>query len=349
MISLFSRFGGKAASIAVASVMACSVASTAMAANISGAGATFPYPVYAKWAEAYRAKTGTGINYQSIGSGGGIAQIKARTVTFGATDKPLTAGELDAAGLVQFPTVIGGVVPVVNVPGVASGAMVLTGKVVADIYQGKIKTWNHADIKALNPGLNLPGSAIVVVHRSDGSGTSFLFTNYLSKESPSWASNVGAATAVEWPVGVGAKGNEGVAANVRQATGAIGYVEYAYAKQNGLSYVKMKNKAGNVVAPTAAAFQAAAAKADWERTPGFYIILTGQSAAEAWPIAGATFILVPKQPKDMAAANEALKFFNWAFAEGGKMAEALDYVPLPDNVIQVIQKNWKAEIKGANF
>lgn len=320
----------------------------AYAADISGAGATFPYPVYSKWAEAYKAKTGVGLNYQSIGSGGGIAQIKAKTVTFGATDKPLTAGELDTAGLTQFPTVIGGVVPVVHLAGVNPGQIVLTGKVLADIYQGNIKKWNDPAIKAMNKSVNLPDQAIVVVHRSDGSGTSFIFTNYLSKASPAWASNVGAATAVEWPTGVGAKGNEGVAGNVAQTNGSIGYVEYAYAKQNKLTYVRMVNKTGVAVEPTAAAFQAAAAKADWAHAPGFYMVLTDQSGKDAWPIAGATFILVYKQPSDATATGEALKFFKWAYDSGDQMAESLDYVPLPDSVVHIVEKSWHNSIKDGN-
>ncbi|HSZ11726.1 MAG TPA: phosphate ABC transporter substrate-binding protein PstS [Rhizomicrobium sp.] len=338
------RLTGLAAGLAVAAF-----ATAASAADISGAGATFPYPIYAKWAEAYKAKTGIGLNYQSIGSGGGIAQIKAKTVTFGASDKPLEPGELDSAGLTQFPTVIGGVVPVVHLSGIAPGQLVLTGKVLADIYQGKLTKWNDPEIKSLNSGANLPDKAIVVVHRSDGSGTSFIFTNYLCKESPGWAKDVGAATAVEWPAGVGAKGNEGVAGNVAQTDGSIGYVEYAYAKQNKLTYVRMMNKSGAAVEPTAAAFQAAAAKADWAHSPGFYVILTDEPGKDAWPIAGATFILVYKNPPSTADTAEALKFFKWAYESGDQLAESLDYVPLPDSVVQQIEKSWHDNIKGVGM
>ncbi|HEY5239322.1 MAG TPA: phosphate ABC transporter substrate-binding protein PstS [Rhizomicrobium sp.] len=348
MKPFLSQLTGRLAGLAVG-LAAAGIVTAAAAGDISGAGATFPYPIYAKWAEAYKAKTGIGLNYQSIGSGGGIAQIKAKTVTFGASDKPLTPGELDSAGLTQFPTVIGGVVPVVHLSGIKPGELVLNGKTLADIYQGKITKWDDAAIKALNPKANLPSKDIVVVHRSDGSGTSFIFTNYLSKESPGWASDVGAATAVEWPAGVGAKGNEGVAGNVAQTDGAIGYVEYAYAKQNSLTYVRMLNKAGAAVEPTAAAFQAAAAKADWAHSPGFYVILTDQPGKDAWPIAGATFILVYKQPPNAADTAAALAFFKWAYADGDKLAESLDYVPLPDVVVQQIEKSWHDNIKGVGL
>lgn len=334
------------AGILAGALLACA-SNGAFAADISGAGATFPYPIYAKWAEAYRAKTGEGLNYQSIGSGGGIAQIKAKTVTFGASDKPLSPGELDPSGLTQFPTVIGGVVPVVNIAGIKPGDMVLNGETLADIYLGKVTKWNDPEIKKLNPSLNLPGQAVAIVHRSDGSGTSFIFTNYLSKKSPGWASQVGAATAVEWPVGIGAKGNEGVAGNVAQTSGSIGYVEYAYAKQNHLTFVRMINKDGVAVSPTAAAFQAAAAKTDWAHSKDFYVVLTDQAGHDSWPIAGATFILVYKQPPDPAATREALKFFKWAYTDGAKLAEGLDYVPLPANTVQAIEKSWHDNIAAA--
>ena len=320
---------------------------SAEAIDISGAGATFPYPVYAKWAEAYKAKTGVGLNYQSIGSGGGIAQIKAKTVIFGASDKPLAPNELGPAGLTQFPTVIGGVVPVVNVSGLNAGQLVLDGKTLADIFQGKLTKWNDPEIKKRNPSVNLPAQAIAVVHRSDGSGTSFIFTNYLSKKSTDWAKQVGAATSVEWPTGIGAKGNEGVAANVGQTGGSIGYVEYAYAKQNHLNYVRMINKDGIAVSPTAGAFQAAAANADWAHAKDFYVILTDQSGHEAWPIAGATFILVYKKSSDPMATREALKFFKWAYESGSSLAESLDYVPLPAGTIQQIQKSWHDNIEAS--
>jgi phosphate transport system substrate-binding protein len=318
------------------------------AVDISGAGATFPFPVYAKWADAYKKETGNGLNYQSIGSGGGIKQIKAKTVTFGATDMPLEAADLAASGLVQFPTVIGGDVPVVNLEGIKPGELVLDGPTLAKIFLGEITSWDDPAIKKLNPKANLPSQAIVVVHRSDGSGTTFIWTNYLSKVSEDWKSKVGSSTAVEWPVGIGAKGNEGVANNVTQTKGAIGYLEYAYVKQNKMTYVDVINKSGKPVAPLAESFQAAAASADWANAPGFYQILTDEPGAKSWPISGATFILIPKAPEDPAAAAEALKFFSWAYEKGGKLAEELDYVPLPQTVVALIKKSWAAEIKGAD-
>jgi phosphate transport system substrate-binding protein len=318
------------------------------AADISGAGATFPYPIYAKWADAYKKETGNGLNYQSIGSGGGIKQIKAKTVTFGATDAPLKADELQKDGLAQWPMVMGGIVPVVNIEGVKPGDLVLDGATLAKIFMGEIKSWDDAAIKALNPNAKLPPSAIAVVHRSDGSGTTFNFTNYLSKVSPKWKSDVGENTAVEWPVGIGAKGNEGVANNVANTKGSIGYVEYAYAKQNKLTYTNMKNHDGKVVQPTSPSFQAAAANADWANAPGFYQILTDEPGAESWPITAATFILMPKQPQDSGAAKEALKFFDWAFTKGAKMAEELDYIPMPENVVTLIKKEWAGDIKDAS-
>ncbi len=336
------------ASAAAALTLACA-APAALAADISGAGATFPYPIYAKWAEAYKAKTGIGLNYQSIGSGGGIAQIKAKTVTFGASDKPLSPGDLEGAGLTQFPTVIGGVVPVINVAGIKPGDMVLDGKTLADICLGNIKYWDDAAIKRLNPQLNLPHQAIAIVHRSDGSGTNFIFTDYLSKMNPQWASQVGAATSVQWPAGIGAKGNEGVAGNVKQTSGALGYVEYAYAKQNSLTYVRMINHDGVAVSPTAAAFQAASARTDWAHSKDFYVILTNQPGHDAWPISGATFILVYKNPPDAAAQKEALKFFQWAYQNGDSLAESLDYVPLPQSTKDAIFQSWKANITPASL
>ena len=329
---------------ATAMLAAASIA-PASAADISGAGATFPYPIYAKWADAYRKATGNGLNYQSIGSGGGIKQIKARTVTFGASDMPLKADELAKDALVQFPTVMGGVVPVINLEGVAPGALVLDGPTLAKIFLGEVQTWDDPAIKRLNPQAKLPSDAIVIVHRSDGSGTTFIFTDYLSKVSPDWKSKVGSNTAVEWPAGIGAKGNEGVANNVVQTRGSIGYVEYAYAKQNKLAFTQMVNRDGKPVAPDAAGFQAAAANADWVGTPGFSVILTDEPGAQSWPIAGATFILLPKQPPDAEAAAEALKFFAWAYANGSQMAEALDYVPMPGSVVTAIKKMWANEIK----
>ena len=330
-------------------VAICGMALTAaaMAADISGAGATFPYPVYAKWAEAYKQKTNIGLNYQSIGSGGGIKQIKAATVTFGASDKPLEPKELNDAGLVQFPMIIGGVVPVVNVTGVKPGALVLDGPTLASIYMGEISKWNDARIKALNPKLALPDQAIAPVYRSDGSGTNFLFTYYLSDVSPSFKTKIGANSSVEWPTGIGAKGNEGVASMATQTSGAIGYVEYAYAKQNKMAYVRMKNKDGKLVAPESGAFQAAAANADWAKADSYYLILTNQPGAKSWPITGASFILMYKETKSAADALEALKFFDWAYKSGGELASSLDYVPLPESVIKLVEKTWIDSIKSA--
>jgi phosphate transport system substrate-binding protein len=333
--------------IAAGVISAAAVLPT-FAADISGAGATFPYPIYAKWADAYKKEAGIGLNYQSIGSGGGIKQITAKTVTFGASDMPLSADQLNKDGLMQFPTVMGGVIPSVNLDGVKPGDITLDGPTLAKIFMGEIKTWDDPAIKKLSPNAKLPSMPIVVVHRSDGSGTTFLFTDYLSKVSPEWKSKVGANTSVEWPVGIGAKGNEGVANNIAQTKGAIGYVEYAYVKQNNLTFCKMINKEGHAVSPTAEAFKAAAAGADWTGTPGFAVLLTNQPGAGTWPIAGATFILIHKQPQDPAAAAQALKFFAWAYDKGGKMAEELDYVPMPAPVIAAIKKAWSGEIKDAS-
>jgi phosphate transport system substrate-binding protein len=316
------------------------------AADISGAGATFPYPIYAKWADSYKKETGIGLNYQSIGSGGGIKQIKAKTVTFGATDMPLKPADLNESGLVQFPTVIGGVVPVVNIDGISSGAIKLDGKTLADIFLGKIAQWDDPAIKKLNPNAKLPSQAIAIVHRSDGSGTSFLFTDYLSKSNSEWKDKVGANTSVEWPGGIGAKGNEGVANNVVQTKGSIGYVEYAYAKQNKLTAVDMINKDGHAISPNAEAFQAAAEGADWAHAEGYYVILTDQPGAKSWPIAGATFILIYKQPDDAVATGEAIKFFDWAYKNGSHMAAELDYVSLPASLVGLIRKTWADNIKG---
>jgi phosphate transport system substrate-binding protein len=326
-------------------IAAAAIIYPAVAIDISGAGATFPYPIYAKWADAYKKETNNGLNYQSIGSGGGIKQITAKTVTFGASDMPLKAEQLEKDGLVQFPTVLGGVVPVINVEGVKPGDITLDGATLGDIFLGKIKTWNDPAIQKLNAAVKLPAQPIVVVHRSDGSGTTFLFTDYLSKVNSEWKSKVGANTAVEWPVGIGAKGNEGVANNVGQTKGAIGYVEYAYAKQNKLTNTNLVNRDGKAVAPTAESFMAAAASADWEGTPGFGVVLTNEPGATSWPLAGATFILMHKVPQDAAAAKEALKFFDWAYAKGDKMAEELDYVPMPDKVVGAIKKSWASQMK----
>jgi phosphate transport system substrate-binding protein len=333
---------------AFAAVIGVAAGLPAQAAEISGAGATFPYPIYAKWAEAYKAATGDGLNYQSIGSGGGIKQIKARTVTFGATDKPLTADELKKEALVQWPMVMGGIVPVVNIDGVKPGELTFDGPVLAKIFLGEIKTWNDPAIAKLNPGVKLPAAAISVVHRSDGSGTTFNFTDYLSKVSADWKSKVGEETAVEWPVGIGAKGNEGVANNVQQTKNSIGYVEFAYAKQNKLTYGDMINKDGKKVEPVAGAFQAAAANADWTKAPGFYLILTDQPGAASWPITASTFILMPETPKDPAAATSALKFFSWAYEKGADTALALDYIPMPANVVTLVKKEWTDNIKNAD-
>ena len=333
---------------ALVAAVATGVSASVRAADISGAGATFPYPIYAKWADAYKKETGNGLNYQSIGSGGGIKQIKAKTVTFGASDMPLEPKDLKAANLIQFPTVIGGDVPVANLDGIKPGEFVLDGAALAKIYLGEIKTWDDPAIKKLNPNAKLPSQAIVVVHRSDGSGTTFIWTDYLSKVSLEWKSKVGANTSVEWPVGIGAKGNEGVANNVANTKGAIGYVEYAYVKQNKMTYTNVINKDGKPVSPDAASFQAAAANADWAKAEGFYVILTDQPGAQSWPIAGATFILFPTQPQDPAAAKEALKFFEWAYTKGGKMAEELDYVPMPPDVVSLIKKEWSSDIKDAS-
>jgi phosphate transport system substrate-binding protein len=319
----------------------------AVAADISGAGATFPYPIYAKWADAYHKLTGVGLNYQSIGSGGGIKQIKAKTVTFGASDMPLKPDDLKAAGLLQFPMIIGGVVPVVNIKGVAAGQLHLDGATVAGIYLGEITQWNDPKIKTLNPKLALPATAIAPVYRSDGSGTNFLFSDYLSKSSPKFMSAVGANTSVQWPTGIGAKGNEGVANMTTQTDGSIGYVEYAYAKQNKMSYAMLSNKSGAVVSPNAESFQAAAANADWEHADAYYLILTDQAGAKSWPITGASFILVYKQPTDPAAVNEALKFFAWAYKDGASMAGELDYVPLPAPLIAQVKKTWTSQITSA--
>jgi phosphate transport system substrate-binding protein len=332
---------------ATAFAICVAISGAAHAADISGAGATFPYPIYAKWADMYKKETGNGLNYQSIGSGGGIKQIKAKTVTFGASDMPLKPYDLKEAGLVQFPTVVGGDVPVVNLDGVKPGDLVLDGPTLAKIFLGGITKWDDPAIAKLNPGVKIPSAPIVVVHRSDGSGTTFIFTDYLSKASPDWQSKVGASTAVEWPTGLGSKGNEGVANNVTQTKGAIGYVEYAYALQNKMTVVDMINADGKKVAPESASFQAAAANADWAKSDSYYVLLTNQPGAATWPIAGATFILMYKQPPDPAASAEALKFFAWAYANGGKAAEELNYVPLPSEVVTQIQKTWATEIKGA--
>lgn len=315
------------------------------AAEITGAGATFVYPVLSKWAERYKADTGIAVNYQSIGSGGGIAQIKAKTVDFGASDKPLNPTELDQAGLAQFPIVMGGIVPVVNVPGIQAGELRLTGAVLADIFMGRVEKWNDRAIKSLNPSVALPDSKITVVHRSDGSGTSFNFTNYLSKIDAEWRDKVGEGTAVDWPAGVGGKGNEGVAAYVQRLKGSIGYVEYAYAVQNKLAYTLLQNRDGAFVAPSDDAFRAAAANADWGKTQDFFLVLTNQPGKESWPITATTFVLMQKQPQNKARSQIALKFFEWIYDHGQPQSKALDYVHLPANTAELIKRYWKAEIK----
>jgi phosphate transport system substrate-binding protein len=331
---------------AASAAIVVSAAVAAQAADISGAGATFPAPIYAKWAEAYKAKTGNGLNYQAIGSGGGIKQIKAKTVDFGASDKPLVVDDLNAAGLYQFPTVIGGIVPALNVPGLKPGQLKLTGPVLADIFLGKVAKWNDPEIAKLNPGVALPGLPITVVHRSDGSGTSFLFTSYLSGVSPEWKSKVGASDSVQWPTGLGGKGNDGVSAFVKQTIGSIGYVEYAYAKQNNATYALVQNAAGKYPAPVAANFAAAAAGADWTKAPGNYLLLLNQPGASSWPITGATFILVYKAQDKPETGREVLTFFDWAYKNGDAAAAALDYVPLPASVKNMIRKQWAANVKG---
>jgi len=318
---------------------------SAHATDITGAGATFPYPIYAKWADAYKTQTGIGMNYQSIGSGGGIKQIEANTVDFGASDMPLKPEDLEKNGLMQFPTVMGGVVPVINVNGVEAGKLKLDGKTLADIYLGKITKWNDPAIAELNKDITLPAEDITVVHRSDGSGTSFIFTNYLSKVSPDWKASVGEGTSVSWKAGTGGKGNEGVASYVQRIKNSIGYVEYAYALQNKMTYVQMKNRSGNFVPPSADSFKAAAAGARWDKAPGFYEILTDEEGKNSWPIAGATFILMHRTQDKPKTAADVLSFFDWAYANGGQMAESLDYIPMPDAVVKLIHGAWKKEIK----
>jgi len=320
-------------------------AGMAQAADITGAGATFIYPILSKWSDTYNNKTGNKINYQSIGSGGGIAQIKAGTVDFGSSDKPLDPKELDEAHLAQFPSVIGGVVPVANIEGLTPGKLRFTGPLLADIYLGKITKWNDKAIAQINPDVKLPDQNITVVHRSDGSGTTFNWVNYLSKVSPDWKEKVGEGTSVQWPVGVGGKGNEGVAAYVNQIKGSIGYVELAYALQNKMAFASVQNSAGKFVQPSAETFQAAAAGADWKNAKDFFLVITNAPGENSWPIAATNFILVYKQPKDAARTKAALDFFKWAYADGGKQAEELDYVPLPKDLTAQIETYWKSEIK----
>jgi phosphate transport system substrate-binding protein len=333
--------------IAVAGMLAATVLPAA-AGDITGAGSTFVYPVLAKWADVYRKDTGVGLNYQSIGSGGGIKQITAKTVTFGASDMPLTPEDVAKNNFVQFPVINGSVVPLLNLPGIKPGEVTLDGPTIAQIFLGNITKWDDPAILKLNPGVKLPDTAVAVVHRSDGSGTTFIWTNYLSKVSPEWKSKVGENTAVEWPVGIGAKGSEGVSQNAAQTVGALGYVEYAYAKQNNLTYAKMINHAGKTVAPTMEAFQAAAAGADWTSAPDFHVIMTDAAGDKSWPVAGSTFILMQQVPTDPADSAAALKFFDWGYKNGKQMASDLDYVPMPDSVVALIEKTWKDKIKSSD-
>jgi phosphate transport system substrate-binding protein len=338
----------KTALLAGCAIAVLSLASvgSALAADITGAGSTFIYPVFAKWADTYKTNTGSGLNYQSIGSGGGIKQVEAKTVTFGATDKPLSDADLTKNGLVQFPMIMGGIVPIFNIDGVKPGQLVLDAPTLAGIFMGKITKWNDPAIVALNASLTLPSQAIVVVHRSDGSGTTFNFTNYLGQGSPDWADQIGSDTAVEWPVGVGAKGSEGVANTVKQTSGSIGYDEYAYAAQNNLSYADMKNAAGKVVSPSLDSFNAAASNADWKDAKNFNLVITNQPGDASWPIAASTWVLIHAQPDDAAAAGEALKFFDWAYKNGKDQAKALDYVSIPDSVVTQIEASWSGITSG---
>ena len=322
--------------------------SSAMAAEITGAGSSFVYPIASKWAEAYKKATGNNLNYQSIGSGGGIKQIKANTVDFGASDMPLTVEELDKEDLLQFPVVMGGVVPVVHIDGVKPGQLKLTGQVIADIYMGKVTKWTDAEIAAINPGVKLPTEDITVVHRSDASGTTFLFSDYLSKVNAEFKKVVGSSTAVKWPAGLGGKGNEGVAANVQRINGSIGYVEFAYAKKNNLAYTQLKNREGQFVSPDADTFKSAAAGAAWDKTPGFAMVSTDQPGKASWPITGATFVLVHKTQPDTAKVKETLKFIDWSYKNGTAMATELDYIPMPSSVVDLIEKTWKAQIKDGS-
>lgn len=328
--------------VACISIALMTAAGASQAQDITGAGASFPAPLYAKWADAYNKVSGARVNYQSVGSGAGIKQIRAKTVDFGASDMPLKDDELAKDGTVQFPTVIGGVVPVVNIKGIAPGQIKLTGQVLGDIYLGKITKWNDAALTSLNPGVPLPDAAISVVRRADGSGTSFIFTNYLSKANAEWKTKVGEGTAVNWPTGAGGKGNEGVAAFIARLPNSIGYVEYAYVKQNKMTYTQLKNQAGAFVSPDADNFQAAAAGAEW--TKSFYQVLTDQPGKESWPLTGATFILMHKSQEKPVQATNSLKFFDWAYSSGDKMAADLEYVPLPEAVKTLVRKQW-AEIK----
>jgi len=325
-------------------ILACST--TLEARTLNGAGATFPYPVYAKWAYDYDRVAGVKLNYQSIGSGAGIAQIKAGTVDFGASDAPLKVEELNRSGLIQFPMVIGGVVPVINVEGIKPGQLKLTPGLIADIFLGTVKRWDDPAIKSANPGLTLPKRTITVVHRSDGSGTTWIFTNYLDKVSPVWHAKVGTDKAVSWPAGVGGKGNEGVAAYVQRLNGSIGYVEFAYALQNKMTYALLKNRDGEFASPTIESFQAAASNADWKNAPGFYMVLTDQPGKKSWPITGASFILVYKEQKDTGIAGNMLGFFDWCFRNGADTARSLYYVPMPENIVSLVEAAWAKDMRS---
>jgi len=331
----------KTTRFAIAAFAAAGLSISTFAADITGAGATFPYPIYAKWADAYRKATGNGMNYQSIGSGGGIKQITAKTVDFGASDMPMKPDDLAKNGLVQFPAVMGGVVPVVKIAGIQPGQLKFTGRLLGDIYLGKVKKWNDPAIAKLNPGVKLPDQEIAPIYRSDGSGTTFLFTNYLSKVNADFKGAVGEGTSVKFPAGVGGKGNEGVASYVQKLDGSIGYVEYAYAKQNKLAYTMLQNRSGKFVEPDDETFKAAAANADWKSVPGMGVVLTDQQGDKAWPITGASFILLHAKQEKAEAGREVLKFFEWAYRNGGAMAQELDYVPMPEPVVKQVQGAWK--------
>jgi phosphate transport system substrate-binding protein len=343
-----SKFFQHAAVIGAFAFIGAAASTQAVAINITGAGSTFVYPVLSKWSADYNVKTGVQLNYQSIGSGGGIAQIKAGTVTFGASDKPLDDADLSSFGATQFPIVIGGVVPVVNLDGVQPGSIKFTGLLLADIYLGKVKKWNDPAIVKLNPGIKLPATDISVVHRSDGSGTTFNWVDYLSKVSPEWKEKVGESTSVAWPTGVGGKGNEGVAAYVDQIKGSIGYVEYAYVKQNKLNYCQVQNSTGKFITPEASSFQAAAATADWTHAKDFNLVITNAPGADAYPISATVFVIMYKTPKVASETKAALDFFKWALENGQKQAEALDYVPLPPPLVKSIEDSWKANIQGGS-
>lgn len=337
-----------AALTAAISLLAAAALSPLAGIEILGAGATFPYPIFSKWADAYQKETGIVVNYYQIGSGAGIKHVRNDIVAFGASDMPLKLDQLDTDGLVQFPSVVGGAVAVVNLEGIKSGDVRLDGATLAKIFLGEVKTWNDPAIAKLNPNVKLPSQPIVAVHRSDDSGTTFIWTDYLSKVSREWASKVGANTSVQWPTGIGANAHEGVVNTVQNTKGAIGYVEYSYAKQSKLAILSMINKDGNTVSPSPTAFEAAAANAKWDKDDGFYVIPTDQPGLPSWPITSATFVLVPKEPKDPLAVGEALKFFAWGYAKGGKMAEDIGYVPLPKNLVADIEKIWASTIKDAN-